>query len=206
MPQDTASLSACTNLLQDRILEVQQRRGGPSGKHKTGTMVLVLESHLPSASSKSIDITDQASFSSTDTVIITNKIVLMAAERNSPRVHLDRLHDEDGSRASWSCWSFHMHLKRTSMCALILNPQPPPPLVGYGYLAHKTNLAVKREVQKGFSFIFCRYLDGNPLECKPQMCEWLGTAVSLRHLSILKATCSNLAGLSAEHVRCGTYT
>ena len=42
-----------------------------SRKHKTGTMVLVLTSHLPSASSKSTDITDQASFPSTDTVNTT---------------------------------------------------------------------------------------------------------------------------------------
>ena len=48
--------SACTPL-QDRILEVQQRRGVPSRKHKTGTTVLVLTSHLPGASSKSIDLT-----------------------------------------------------------------------------------------------------------------------------------------------------
>ena len=53
--QETTSLSACTNLLQDRILEVQQRRGVPSRKHKTGTTVL----HLQSASSKSTDITHQ---------------------------------------------------------------------------------------------------------------------------------------------------
>ena len=64
--------SACTPL-QDRILEVQQRRGVPSRKHKTGTTVLVLTSHLPGASSKSIGLTDQASFPSTDTVITTKK-------------------------------------------------------------------------------------------------------------------------------------
>ena len=48
-------------------------RGVPSRKHKTGTTVLVLTSHLPSASSKSTDLTDQASFPSTDTVITTKK-------------------------------------------------------------------------------------------------------------------------------------
>ena len=70
MAQETASLSACTNLLQDRILEEQQRRGVPSRKHKTGTTVLVLTSHLPSAS-KFTEITDQASFPSIDTVNTT---------------------------------------------------------------------------------------------------------------------------------------
>ena len=63
---------ACTPL-QDRIPEVQQRRGVPSRKHKTGTTVLVLTSHLASATSKSTDLTDQASFPSTDTVITTKK-------------------------------------------------------------------------------------------------------------------------------------
>ena len=51
----------------------QQRRGVPGRKHKTGTTVLVLMSHLPSASSKPTDLTDQASFPSTDTVITTKK-------------------------------------------------------------------------------------------------------------------------------------
>ena len=64
--------SACTPL-QDRILEVLQRRGVPSRKHKTGTTVLVLTSPLPSATSKSTDLTDQVSFPSTDTVITTKK-------------------------------------------------------------------------------------------------------------------------------------
>ena len=53
--------------------EVQQRRGVPSRKHKTGTTVLVLTSHPPSATSKSTDLTHQASFPSTDTVITTKK-------------------------------------------------------------------------------------------------------------------------------------
>ena len=105
--------SACTPLqLQDRILEVQQRRGVPSLKHKTGTAVLVLTSHLPGASSKSIGLTDQASFLSTDTVITTKKLVLFA-ERNRQRVPLavDLLRDVDegrrvvrAGRAPFSCW------------------------------------------------------------------------------------------------------
>ena len=53
---------------------MQQRRGVPSRKHKTGTTVLVLTSHLSGASSKSIDLTDQASFLSTDTVITTKNL------------------------------------------------------------------------------------------------------------------------------------
>ena len=87
-------------------MEVQQRQGVPSRKHKTGTPVLVLTSHLPSASSKSTDLTEQASFPSTNTVITTKKLVLMAAERNRQRVPMDLLHDEGQSRASWSCAIF----------------------------------------------------------------------------------------------------
>ena len=49
---------------------------------------LVLTSDLTSASSKSTDITDQASFPSTDTVITTKKIFLMAAKRNCQRACL----------------------------------------------------------------------------------------------------------------------
>ena len=68
--------SACTPL-QDRMLEVQQHQGVPSRKHKTGTTVLVLTSHLPSATSKSTNLTDQASFPSTDTVITTKKKLVL---------------------------------------------------------------------------------------------------------------------------------
>ena len=96
----------CTNPLQDRILEVQQCRGVPSRKQKTGTTVLVLTSHLPSASSKSTDLTDQASFPSTDTVITTKTLVLTAAEQNRQCMPVDLLHDEGRSRASWSCAIF----------------------------------------------------------------------------------------------------
>ena len=111
--QETTSLSAYTNLLQDRILEVQQRRGVPSCKHKTGTTVLVLTSHLPSASSKSTDITDQASFPSTDTVNTTKKNVLKAAERNRQRVPEDvfcktKIEVFRAGRAPFSCWSRRM--------------------------------------------------------------------------------------------------
>ena len=91
--------------------EVQQRRGVPSLKHKTGTTVLVLTSHLPGASSKSIGLTDQASFPSTDTVITTKKKLVLFAERNRQRVTLavDLLHDVAEScelvvHAPFSCW------------------------------------------------------------------------------------------------------
>ena len=102
--------SACTPL-QDRVLEVQQRRGVPSRKHKTGTTVLVLTSHLPSATSKSTDLTDQASFPSTDTVITTKKKKKNLSSRwtkSSTRAcaPVDLLHDEGRSRASWSCAIF----------------------------------------------------------------------------------------------------
>ena len=102
--------SACTPL-QDRILEVQQRRGVPNRKHKTGTTVLVLTSHLPSATSKSTDLTDQASFPSTDTVITTiytkEKLVLTLNEIVNAclwifcttKVEVVRV-----GRAPFSCW------------------------------------------------------------------------------------------------------
>ena len=95
---------------------MQQRRGVPSLKHKTGTTVLVLTSHLPGASSKSIGLlADQASFPSTDTVITTKKKLVLFAERNRQRVPLavDLLHDVDEGRrvvragrdrAPFSCW------------------------------------------------------------------------------------------------------
>ena len=63
-------------------------------------------SHLPSATSKSTDLTDQASFPSTDTVITTNKKTCPYAERNRQRVPVDILHDEGRSRASCSCAIF----------------------------------------------------------------------------------------------------
>ena len=107
--------SACTPL-QDRILEVQQRRGVPSRKHKTGTTVLVLTSHLPGASSKSIGLTDQASFPSTDTVITTKKNLSFSMNEivNAclcQALAVDLLHDVDegrrvvrAGRAPFSCW------------------------------------------------------------------------------------------------------
>ena len=88
---------------------MQQRRGVPSRKHKTGTTVLVLTSHLPSATSKSTDLTDQASFPSTDTVITTKKKTCPYAERNRQRMPVDLLaqhRDEGRNRASWSCAIF----------------------------------------------------------------------------------------------------
>ena len=67
--------SACTNQqdTQNPGSTATSTRGVPSRKHKTGTAVLVLTSHLSSAFSKSTDKRDQASFPSTDTVITTKK-------------------------------------------------------------------------------------------------------------------------------------
>ena len=87
-------------------------RCSQSQLHKTGTTVLVLTSHLPSATSKSTDLTDQASFPSTDTVITTKKKLVLTLNEIVNAclwifyfLGLQRDHDEGRvGRAPFSCW------------------------------------------------------------------------------------------------------
>ena len=71
--QETTSLSACTNLFAGQDPGSTATSRCSQSQAQDGHGGIVLTSRLPSASSKSTDITDEASFPSTDTVNTTKR-------------------------------------------------------------------------------------------------------------------------------------